>query len=85
MSFSFYNHTEQKVSSPLRTELISIGCEAWIDVSRFCCTEKSCSNSAGTHRISEGHIRSTSSHNSLTKSFADLRRKFRRGSQESLD
>lgn len=85
MSFSFYSPTKHKVSLPLHSEPISIGCEAWIDVSRFCFTEKSFSKSTETHKTSEGHLHSTPSQSSLTKSFADLRRKFRRSFPEGLD
>ncbi len=70
MSFPFHNPTKQKLSLSLQTEPISIGCEAWIDVNRFCTTDKS------SH-----HTARTSSDSSLTKSFADLRRKFRKGSE----
>lgn len=73
MSFSFYNDTKQKLSPSLQMESVSIGCEAWIDVNRFCATEKS---SLSTAR--------TSSSSSLTKSFADLRRKFRKNSEENI-
>jgi hypothetical protein len=73
MSFPFHSQTKQKLSLPLQAEPISIGCEAWIDVSRFCASEKSLHNTART-----------SSDNSLTKSFADLRRKFRKISDEDL-
>ena len=56
MSFSFYNHTKQKVSSPLRTAANSIGCEAWIDVSRFCTTEQTSPQPAQIHHGSEDHL-----------------------------
>ncbi|NGZ02716.1 MAG: hypothetical protein CV090_06665 [Nitrospira sp. WS238] len=56
MSFSFYNHPKQKVSSALRTESISIGCEAWIDVSRFCTAEKVLSQPARIHHSPEDHL-----------------------------
>ncbi len=78
MAFSFYNHTRQKLS--LQVESVSIGCEAWIDVSRFCATEKPV-----TPGTSGDHSRSTPSQGPLTKSFADLRRKFRRSTPEGRD
>lgn len=59
MSFSFYNHTTHKVSSPLRTDPISIGCEAWIDVSRFCAAEKTSSHPDPIHHSSEDHLLNT--------------------------
>lgn len=73
MSFPFHNHTKQERSFSLQAEPVSIGCEAWIDVNRFCATEKS------LH-----HTARTSSDNSLTKSFAHLRRKFLKGSDEDI-
>ncbi len=77
----FLNHSdEHHTSRSLQTEPISIGCEAWIDVNRFCTTEKSRHQATKTLRISENRCRSALSHTSLAKSFADLRRKFRRNS-----
>lgn len=73
MSSSFNNHTQQELFFSLHAEPISIGCEAWIDVGRFYTPEKS------VH-----HTVRTSSGGSLTKSFADLRRKFRKSSDENL-
>jgi hypothetical protein len=84
MSFSFYSPTKHKVSLPLHSESISIGCEAWIDMSRFCAAEKSLSKSAGIHRTFGDHLHSMPSQSSLIKSFADLRRKFRRSSDEDV-
>lgn len=72
MSFHFYS-PKQKVSLLLASEPISIGCEAWIDVSRFSAAEKSSHHAA---RISSG--------GSLTKSFADLRKKFWKSSDEEI-
>ena len=71
MSFPF--HTKQKPSLALHPEPISIGCEAWVDVGRFYSTAKS------VH-----HASRTSSGSSLPKSFADLRRKFRKSSDEDI-
>jgi hypothetical protein len=73
MNFSFYSATKHKPPLLLHSEPISIGCEAWIDVSRFSATEKS------LH-----HTARTSSGSSLTKSFADLRKKFRKSSDKDL-
>jgi len=78
MAFRFNHSNGQQLSCSLQVEPISIGCEAWIDVNRFCATEMSRHQAAKTLRISEDRCRSALSHNSLTKSFAGLRRKFRR-------
>ena len=80
MSFSFYNDTKQKLSPSLQMESVSIGCEAWIDVNRFFATEK-----PGGLRTSGDQSRSATSSISLSKSFANLRRKFRKSSSEGLD
>ena len=85
MSFSFYNPTKHKMSDPLHSEAISIGCEAWIDVSRFCRTEKSSPQSGRIHNNSEDDFYSTLSQTSITKSFADICSKFRRVSEEQCD
>ena len=74
MAFLFNNSNEHQLSHSLQAEPVSIGCEAWIDGSRFCSTEKS------VH-----HAARTSSPSSLTKSFADLRKKLHRSSTEGLD
>ncbi len=78
MGFSFYNHTKQDLSLSQQVELVSIGCEAWIDVSRFFATEKS------IHQAN-GNFRSSAVSGSLTKSFTLLRNKLRRSSPETLD
>ncbi len=80
MAFSFYNHTKQKLSLALQVESVSIGCEAWIDVSRFCATEE-----PGNLGTSGDDSRSTPSQSPLAKSCADLRRKFWTSTPESLD
>jgi hypothetical protein len=85
MAFRFNHSHGQQLSCSLQAEPISIGCEAWIDVNRFCATEKSRHQATKTLRISEDRCRSAPSHHSLTKSFADLYRKFRRGSAKGLD
>lgn len=74
MSFSFYSHTKQKLSFSLQAELTAIGCEAWIDVSRFCPTERSVRQATGTF-----------AQRSLAKSFTNLRKKFRKSSDEARD
>ncbi len=66
MSFPFSSHIKQKLSFPFETEPISIGCEAWIDVSRFCAAERFGHPATGT-----------STQSSLAKSFTNLRKKFR--------
>jgi len=74
MAFLFNNSNGDQRSPSLQAEPVSIGCEAWIDVNRFCATEKSSYQTAGT-----------SSHSSLTKSFTGLRKKLQRSSTEGLD
>lgn len=69
MTFLFNNSNDRH----LLTEPICIGCEAWIDVGRFCATKKS------MHRATR-----TSPDSSLTKSFADIRRKLRKSSDEDI-
>src|SRR6185437_16784876 len=39
MAFRFTHSNGQQLSCSLQVEPISIGCEAWIDVNRFCATE----------------------------------------------
>jgi hypothetical protein len=73
MSFSFYSPTKHKASLPRCSEPNSIGCEAWIDVNRFCDAEQS------VHKPAE-----TSCNGSLTKSFSDLCRKLHRGWDEVI-
>jgi len=68
MAFLFNNSNEHQLSRPLQAEPISIGCEAWIDVSRFSAEEQSLPAAAVDPRASQG---------SLTKSFALLRKKLR--------
>lgn len=70
MNFLFNNSNDRH----LLLEPISIGYEAWIDLSRFSATEKS------THYASR-----TLSSTSLTRSFADIRRKFQKSSDEDID
>lgn len=70
MNFISQNSAPPGVTTSIVSELNSIGCEAWIDINRFCATEKSLQ-----------HTARTSSNSSLTKSFTDLRRKFRKGSE----
>ena len=74
---------ESNLSHPV--ELNSIGCEAWIDVRRFSGREKVAQPITGDSQISGNRSRMAPSHGSLMKSFADLRRKFRRKSANSLD
>ncbi|MGZ8366706.1 MAG: hypothetical protein ACXW37_10045, partial [Nitrospira sp.] len=64
------------LTASIASELNSIGCEAWIDVSRFSAGEKSLPAVAVEPRASQG---------SLTKSFAGLRRKFRRDSAQDRE
>ena len=64
MGFHFYSPTKH---TPLHSESTLVGCEVWIDVSRFCAIEKSVHQATGT-----------STQSSLSKSFADLRKKFRK-------
>lgn len=85
MSFSFFIHTKHKGSLPLHSEPISIGCEAWVDLSRFCTAEKSWPKPIGTHSKSGDYFHASPSQTSFTKSFADLRRRFRRRFPEDLD
>lgn len=74
MSFPFHNRTKQKLSLSFQTESIAIGCEAWIDVGRFCAAEQSAC-----------HATKPPSSASLTRSFADIRRKFRKSSNGAID
>ncbi|HSA86934.1 MAG TPA: hypothetical protein VLE46_12190, partial [Nitrospira sp.] len=76
MALLFNNSKAHQLSRPLPSEPVSIGCEAWIDVGRFSGGEKSLPAVTVEPRASQG---------SLTKSFAGLRRRFRRGSDEGLD
>jgi hypothetical protein len=85
MSFRFNNPPEQKLSFPLQAEPISIGCEAWIDVSRFSAEEKPVQQIAEDLKSSENHSRSASADGSLKKSLALLRKNLRRGSTEDQD
>lgn len=85
MAFSFYNHTKQKLSLALQVEWVSIGCEAWIDVSRFCAAEKPLPKASRELSSSRGHAPSPLAHNPLTKSFTLLHKKLRRNSPETLD
>ena len=78
MSFLFNHSNEQQLSRSLKAEAISIGCEAWIDVSRFSTREKSLQPLPGNPRVSRGHSSSLCDHNSLMKSFALLRKRLRR-------
>lgn len=57
----------------LQTEPISVGCEAWIDVGRFCATEQPAHQAA-----------KTSSSDTITESFTNLRRKFRKNSFDDI-
>jgi hypothetical protein len=76
MGFFFNTSNEHHLSRSFQAEPISIGCEAWIDVGRFSGGEKSLPAVAVDPRAAQG---------SLTKSFAVLRKKLRRGSAEGLD
>ncbi len=69
MTFLFNNSNDRH----LLTEPISIGCEAWIDVDRFCAT------ATLTQRAP-----TASSDSSLTKSFTHIRRKFRKSSDQDI-
>ena len=80
MAFLFNHSNEQQLSHSLKAEAISIGCEAWIDVSRFSTREKPLQALPGNPRVSRSHSSPLRARNSLTKSFAFLRRKLRRGS-----
>jgi len=75
MAFLFNNSNEHQLLRPLQVEAVSIGCEAWIDLGRFSGGEKSLPAVTVEPRASQG---------SLTKSFAGLRRRFRRSSSEDL-
>lgn len=80
----FFNHSEEhQASRSLQTEPISIGGEAWIDVSRFFPGEKLEHQAVKDVKAPVDHPRSDLATSPLTKSFALLRRKFRRGSTES--
>jgi hypothetical protein len=80
MNFLFNNPAEQKLSFPLHAEPISIGCEAWIDVSRFSAGNKFEKQNACDLETSENRSRSAPSQGPLAKSFTLLRKKLRRGS-----
>jgi hypothetical protein len=80
MNFISYKPTQHETTLSPLTELTSIGCEAWIDVSRFFGREKVAQPITGDLKTNEDHSRSAPSQGSLAKSFADLGRKFRRGS-----
>ena len=58
----------------LQAEPISVGCEAWIDVGRFCTAEKP------AH-----HATKTPTRTSLTRSFTDIRRKFQKSSDGNIN
>ncbi len=75
MAFLFNNSNDH----PLQAEPISIGCEAWIDVNRFCAAEKS-----GTIRASGDHSHSATSQSTLTRSLSGLQRKFRKSLGEDV-
>ena len=70
MTFLFNNSNDHH----LQTEPISIGCEAWIDVGRFCTAEKP------AH-----HATKTPTRTSLTRSFTDIRRKFQKSSDGNIN
>ena len=76
MNFISHRSAQPGLTSSIASELNSIGCEAWIDVGRFCAGEKSLRAVAVDSRASQG---------SLTKSFAGLRKRFRRSSPADLD
>lgn len=76
MNFISYNSAQPGLTASFASELNSIGCEAWIDVGRFSTGEKLLPAVAVELRASQG---------SLTKSFADLRRKFRRDSAQDRE
>ncbi|MDI3463952.1 MAG: hypothetical protein OJF50_002773 [Nitrospira sp.] len=65
MAFRFNHSNGQQLACSLKAEPVSIGCEAWIDVSRFLARKSS-------RQSIEVRTRG-----SLTKSFALLRRKLR--------
>lgn len=85
MAFLFNYSSEQQLSYSLKVEPISIGCEAWIDVSRFSAKKNLMRPIAADLRPSEDHSGSTLVYGSLTKSFARLRKKLRRGPAEGSD
>jgi hypothetical protein len=85
MNFISYKPTQHETTLSPLTELTSIGCEAWIDVSRFSSRENSARPINGDVRTPGDHSRSPRSHGSLTKSLAGLGRKFRRRSDEDLE
>jgi hypothetical protein len=64
---------ETATSFLLQTEPNSIECEAWIDVSRLCAAERFGPQATGT-----------STQSSLAKSFTNLRKKFRKISDEDI-
>ena len=76
MNFISQNSAQPELTTSIASELNSIGCEAWIDVGRFSTGEKLLPAIAVEPRASQG---------SLTKSFASLRRKFGKSSDEDLD
>jgi hypothetical protein len=85
MAFLFNNSNVHQLSHPLPSEPVSIGCEAWIDVGRFCAAEQSLRQTTATRRTSGDHSRSAHSRSPLTKSLADIRRKLWQRSTEDLD
>lgn len=82
MAFRFNHSNEQQRSRSLQAEPISIGCEAWIDVSRFSAKKNLMHPIAEDLSASEDQSRSTLVYGSLTKSFAHLRKRLRRGPAE---
>ncbi len=76
MNFSSQKSAPPGLTTSIASELNSIGCEAWIDVGRFGAREKSLSSVTADLKASQS---------SLTKSFAGLRRRFRRRTPEDLD
>jgi len=85
MAFRFNHSNGKQLSCSLQAESLSIGCEAWIDVNRFSTREKSGQVLPDNLRVSSGHSSSLRAPNSLTKSFALLRKKLRRDPAEGLD
>jgi len=83
MNFISYNPPQHEPAPSLPSDLNSIGCEAWIDVSRFAVGEKQLQAVAVNLKVSKDPSGSACAHSSLTKSFALLRKKLRRGSVES--
>ncbi len=77
MAFSF---TTSKTLLALQVEWVSIGCEARIDVSRFCATEE-----PGNPGTSGDDSRSTPSQSPLWRSRVPTLRKFWTSTPESLD